>query len=147
MTVLIPAGLPIRDAARWVGGSCWLELLAHGRITDLLAVPDLADDLRVELWRVRAHRAATSEEWHRRLPELRELPREDFVGPPEELGDPDAGAYGPPSIAAVAGVLGLLDDRYAAHEAVAVGPADGPVRATLSAARARLARDRQALTR
>ena len=43
------------------------------------------------------------------------------------------------------GALEGLDRRYQAHEAVAVGAADGPVRATLSRARELLAADLRAL--
>ncbi len=81
MTVLVPAGLPILDAARWVGASCWLELTVHQLLTAELAAPDLDDQGRVVRWRVRAHRAEVAAAWHQRLPELRELPREGFVAP------------------------------------------------------------------
>jgi hypothetical protein len=146
VTVVVPAGLPILDAARWVGASCWLELAAHRVLTAELADPDLSDSARVARWRVRAHRAEVAAAWHERLPELREFPRERFVAPPADPGpDPadrwwEAGA----SIGPV-DVLDRLDRRYRDHEAVAVGPADGPVRATLSRARELLAADRPTL--
>ena len=136
MTVLVPAGLPILEAARWVGASCWLELTVHQLLTAALAAPDLDDQGRVVRWRVRAHRAEVAAAWHQRLPELRELPREGFVAPPA-----DDGIDGIDLTAALEG----LDRRYQAHEAVAVGAADGPVRATLSRARDLLAADLRAL--
>lgn len=147
VTVVVPAGLPILDAARWVGSSCWLELAVRGALTAELADPELSDGARVARWRVRAHRAGVAAAWHERLPELRELPRERFVVPPSDAaggaGDDrwwevDAGTD-------VVALLDRLDRRYRDHEAVAVGPADGPVRATLSRARELLAADRRAL--
>ncbi|NLD76734.1 MAG: hypothetical protein GX643_08705 [Acidimicrobiales bacterium] len=130
MTVLVPAGLPLVEAARWVGGSCWLELHAHAVITDALADLSLEDPQRIALWTVRSNRAEMAEAWHRRLPELREFPRETFVSRPDGVGadTPD-------------GVLAQLHRRYAEHEAVAVGPADGPVAQTLARAGELIARD------
>lgn len=146
MTVVVPAGLPILDAARWVGASCWLELAVHRALTAELADPDLADEERVARWRVRAHRAEAAAAWHARLPELREFPRERFVAPPADPGpDPDDRWWGASAGIDLADVLDRLDRRYHDHEGVAVGPADGPVRATLSRARELLAADRRAL--
>lgn len=140
MTVVTPAGLPILEAARWVGASCWLELQVHGLITEVLASEGLDDDQRVALWRVRSNRAEVAEAWHRRLPELREFPRETFVGPLDESSGQipyDTGG----GISAVAGALSGLRQRYEAHAGVAVGPADGPVAATLRWALGLLAPD------
>jgi hypothetical protein len=156
VTVLVPAGLPILDAARWVGASCWLELTVHQLLTAELAAPDLDDQGRVVRWRVRAHRAEAAAAWHQRLPELREFPREGFVAPPAGHGiDGVDGSGDQWWVAGDAGVasagidlvdvLDRLDRRYHDHEARAVGPADGPVRATLSRARELLSTDRQAL--
>lgn len=138
MTVIVPAGLPLLDAARWVGGSCWLELHVHELITDVLAGAGLDHEARVALWRVRANRAEAAEAWYRRLPELRELPRETFVAAPD-----GSDVVGPAQ--GVEDLLAALDRRYAAHEPVAVGPADGPVAATLGWARTLVARDLAAL--
>jgi hypothetical protein len=148
VTVLVPAGLPLLDAARWVGASCWLELAVHERLTEVLASEHLDAEVRVAAWRIRSHRAEVAEAWHRRLPELREMPRSAFVQPPpeEEVAGFDAGAGGL-TVDQVVGMLAALDDRYATHERVAVGLADGPVRATLSWARVLLAEDRAALLR
>ena len=158
MTVVVPAGLPLLDAARWVGGSCWLELRVHQLFTEVLADDGsdasrgdgdragapLADEVRVALWTVRANRAEVAEAWHRRLPELREFPRETFVVEPVDDGsDPGEG----PAVDAANGIgqvvrwLSLLDQRYSAHAEVAVGPADGPVAATLARARDLVAHD------
>lgn len=138
--VSIPAGAAIRDAAGWVGTTCWEELRLHQTLTDLLAGPDSdsgADDgssMRQRWWVVRAHRAELAEAWHRRLPELREFPRAGFVAP-----NPDGSvvvADGDP----VASLRALLD-RYRAHVEVAVGPADGPVGETLGDAISRTEAD------
>lgn len=147
MTVLVPAGLPLLDAARWVGASCWLELAVHERLTEVLASEPLDAEVRLAAWRIRSHRAEVAEAWHRRLPELREMPRAEFVQPPKEEV---AGLHAAPAsrtVDRIAGLLEALDDRYAAHERVAVGLADGPVRETLSRARVLLAEDRAALRR
>lgn len=136
MTVLVPAGLPLLEAARWVGGSCWLELHAHAVLTEALAHADLTDGQRIALWAVRSNRSEVAEAWHQRLPELRELPRETFVQRPD--GD---------IAETVDALLAQLDRRYAEQEPVAAGPADGPVAETLSRARALLARDRDAWSR
>lgn len=147
MTVVVPAGLPLQDAARWVGASCWLELYVHEVITHVLALEVLHDDQRVALWRVRANRAEAAEAWHRRLPELREFPRSSFVVAPDgddgaEASAEDVAAGGIPVVAAW---LTRLHQRYQVHAAVAVGPADGPVAATLSWARSVLVPDREAM--
>lgn len=135
--VLVPAGAPMLDAAGWVGHACWSELRLHQVLTDwLTAEPD--PELSTTLWRVRSHRAAIAEAWHRRLPELRELPRAGFVEPgatDEEgvavLDELSPSATTTERAAALAGALATLVARYDAHVAVAVGPADGPTVATL----------------
>ncbi len=148
MTVVVPAGLPLEEAARWVGSSCWSELHVHQLITDVLAGGGLSDEERLALWRVRANRAETAEAWHRRLPELRELPRASFVLPPAD--DPpwerSAQVDADGATHEVAAWLRRLDERYAAHAPVAVGPADGPTAATLSWARWLLAHDLAVVT-
>ena len=130
--VLVPAGVPIDEAAAWVGGSCWAELSLHQALTDLLAVVE-DPTARLALWKVRAHRAAVAEEWHRRLPVLRERPPAAYVVSP-------GGALVallaevPTGLAAVewtGPVLAALAERYRAHVTVAQGPADGPVASTL----------------
>lgn len=137
-TVVIPAGLPILEAAAWVGQACWAELRFHQVLTAWLAVEtDL--ELSQAFWAIRSHRGEVAEWWHRRLPELREHPRETFVAPSrpdvaarfdelEALVEPDASMD---RAAAAAGVLIALGRGYEERRAVAVGPADRPVAATL----------------
>ncbi len=145
MTVLVPPGLPLPDAARWVGGSCWLELRVHELITEVLSDERLDDEVRVVLWGVRSNRAEVAEAWHRRLPELRELPRETFVVEPADPLDDHLGSVAGIGdgyeVASVVEWLARLEGRYRAHADVAVGPADGPVAATLRWARGLLAHD------
>ncbi|MEO6987992.1 MAG: hypothetical protein ABI239_05020, partial [Aquihabitans sp.] len=87
VVVLVPAGEPILVAAAWVGTACWTELRLHQMMSDLLGtatvapVPSVSIPSASKLWTVRAHRAEVAEAWHRRLPELREFPRPDFVIP------------------------------------------------------------------
>lgn len=146
--VVMPAGAPLLEAAAWVGASCWLELALHRRLTALLAT-GIGPDASPVAWTVRAHRAELAEAWHRRLPELREFPRAPFVVAPAD-GDPRlASLAADPAptadLASVDAALAALADRYRAHQAVAVGPADGPVAETLRRALARTDADRQAL--
>lgn len=101
------------------------ELDLHGMLT--LMLPDAGPGLSTRLWTVRAHRAEMAEEWHRRLPELREMPRETFVpAGPASSAVPRRG-----DITVAVSALRALIDRYTAWASVAVGPADGPVAATL----------------
>jgi hypothetical protein len=170
--VVVPAGAPLVEAAEWVGHACWAELRFHGALTRWLAAE--SDPVAATLlWRVRSHRAEVAEQWHRRLPELREMPRADFVraGDPtlaalfdhvEALGaddepaptdDPPGDPAGPDDAAgaaaaaaaaertltlarvhAAASLLSALRAGYEARVSVAVGPADGPVAATLAQA-------------
>ena len=145
--VLVAEGRPLREAAAWVGRACWVELRLHEVLTDWLAT-EVDPERRSALWAVRAHRAGMAQAWHRRLPELREMPRADFVrpaGPAVEawfasLVDLDAAdAHARP--AALAATLHALADGYEAHLAVAVGPADAPVADTLALAVARSVAD------
>ncbi|HEX2575788.1 MAG TPA: hypothetical protein VHK88_05520 [Aquihabitans sp.] len=149
--VVVPSGAPLLDAARWVGHVCWAELRFHQVLTGWLALePDPV--LATTLWQIRAGRADLAEAWHRRLPELRELPRAGFVEPSGEaeagfaalvaLEDPQASRA---RALALAAALEGVQDHYQAHVAVAVGPADGPVAATLAAAVARTEADLGAL--
>ena len=146
MGVVIPAGLTIDEAARWLGGSCWAELAVHEVLTAVMAHAEIEPDVRVSLWRVRAHRAESADEWHARLPELREMPRSNFVTAPSgwEMAAPTEGTAltaGEDSVAEVVRLLRWLEDRYVAHEAVAVGPADGPTGTSLRWVRDLLAQD------
>lgn len=135
--VLVPAGLPILDAAAWVGHACWAELRLHQLLTDWLAV-EQDHELGLALWRLRSHRAALAEAWHRRLPELRELPRPGFVEP-SERGDQGFATLdaltedGTPAqrATALAEALARLLRHYEAQAVVACGPADGPTAASL----------------
>ena len=136
--VVIPAGPPILEAAAWVGHACWAELRFHQVFTTWLAVEaDL--ELSQAFWAIRGHRAQVAEWWHRRLPELREHPRSSFVAPSspdvaerfdelDQLVQPDASMD---RAVAAAGVLVALGRGYEERRAVAVGPADRPVAATL----------------
>ncbi len=142
--VLVPAGLPLLDAAGWVGASCRAELVLHERLTATLASGAGAERSGV-LWEVRAHRAEVAECWHRRLPELREMPREGFVAAAARP-DAEAGATGPLEPAELVRTLGDLLDRYRAHVAGAVGPADGPTADTLAHAIRRAEQDRAAVS-
>ncbi len=150
--VLVPSGATMLDAATWTGRACWAELRLHQLLTGWLASgtdPTLAP----VLWTIRSHRAELAEAWHRRLPELRELPRTGFVEPGaqaeealaamEDLTDPVTSAD---RVAALRVVLVALGDGYRRHVAVAVGPADGPTADTLAAAIARTESDHDLLT-
>ncbi len=151
--VLVPAGATLVDAATWIGSACWAELRLHEVLTGWLAVE--ADPATAATWwALRAHRAELAAAWHRRLPELRELPRAGFVEPAtpgtggptageglaalEGLQDPDATAA---RRSALADVLASLADHYLGHLAVAAGPADGPTVDTLALALARTEAD------
>ncbi|CAN5827805.1 hypothetical protein BH23ACT2_BH23ACT2_22220 [soil metagenome] len=150
--VVIPAGRPIEEAAVWVGHACWAELRLHQALTGWLAI-EADDEQRVSWWRLRSHRAELAEAWHRRLPELRELPRPGLVlaGSPEVEARYDRlaqllDATGTRDrIAALGAALGDLAQRYRDHRAVAVGPADAPVAATLASAIERTEHDAAAL--
>jgi hypothetical protein len=121
-----------------VGQACWAELRFHQVLTAWLAVEtDL--ELSQAFWAIRSHRGEVAEWWHRRLPELREHPRDTFVAPSrpdvaarfdelEALVEPDASMD---RAVAAAGVLIALGRGYEERRAVAVGPADRPVAATL----------------
>lgn len=143
VTVVVPAGPPLLEASRWVGESCWMELHVHEALTALLSSDVVDADQRVALWRVRSNRADTAEAWHRRLPELREFPRETFVVAPDELiGEMPSVRVDVPGAAAW---LSRLHERYQEHVDVAVGPADGPVAGTLRWALGLLAHDQEAV--
>jgi hypothetical protein len=149
--VVVAQGRPLLEAAAWVGRACWAELRLHEVLTDWLAT-EVDPERRTALWAVRSHRAGVAQAWHRRLPELRELPRADFVRPGDaqveawftNLAAIEAGdAHARP--AALAATLHALADGYEAHRAVAVGPADAPVADTLALAVARSVADGAAL--
>jgi hypothetical protein len=136
-TVLVPVGAPLLDAAAWVGASCRAELELHARLTAALA-DGVGPDRSSALWTVRAHRAELAEAWHRRLPELREFPREGFVAAPATGSSPDEAPATTDSSADdlgwVTAALRALLDRYAERVPVAVGSADGPTADTLQQA-------------
>lgn len=144
--VVVPAGVPLVEAATWAGQACWAELRLHEVLTGWLAdEPDAAR--RLAWWSIRAHRALVAERWHHRLPELRELPRASFVAPSgdgatawfDSLAATDLA--GPARPAALAATLHALTLGYEARRSVAVGPADGPVADTLALAIARAVAD------
>lgn len=135
--VVVPAGRSIIDAADWVGHACWAELRLHRVLTDWLA-SEADPELSASLWRIRSNRAAVAAAWHRRLPELNELPRAGFVEPSDSGEETFAAldhltASGTTSERASSLRLALasLAAHYDARVAVAVGPADGPTAATL----------------
>lgn len=155
--MVLPAGASIEHAAAWVGASCRAELVLHADLTRLLRTGSEPGRVN-ELWTVRAHRAELAEAWYRRLPELREFPREGFVRmpagdpAPDSAVDPSAAGVGvgdagaaPSSVEAILDALVLLEQRYLDHLDRAVGPADGPVAETLTRALALTAEDQLAL--
>lgn len=139
--VLTPPGLPILEAAAWVGHACWAELRLHAVLTDWLAIESDPEQVAV-LWTERSDAAERAEAWHRRLPELREHPQASFVEASSEgvarlfngltsiiePRDTDARR------GALAAVLRGLRLGYHQHQLLAVGPADGPTATTLVAA-------------
>ena len=143
-TVLVPAGVSLLDAAAWVGASCRAELDLHQRLTEVLAA-GAGPERSPMLWAVRAHRAEIAEAWHRRLPELREFPRETFVADDASNGSVP-GVASASDLTWVVEALGDLLARYRDRTSVAVGPADGPVADTLVAAIRRAEQDRDAVT-
>ncbi|MBX3314470.1 MAG: hypothetical protein KF906_09135 [Actinobacteria bacterium] len=145
-TVLVPAGAPLLEAAAWVGASCRAELDLHDRLTEVLAA-GVGPELTSVLWQVRAHRAEVAEAWHRRLPELREMPRSGFVEATEvdPVSVPGTPSSDPADVGWLVDALDRLLDRYRSHVPVAVGPADGPVADTLRSAIARAEEDRAAV--
>lgn len=138
--VLVPAGASILDAAAWVGHVCWAELGFHEVLTRWLE--DEGDaELAVELWALRAERAELAAAWHRRLPELRELPRAGFVEPSAVGEEGFAGlvelagaSRSAERASALRDALAAMQVHYTAHRTVAVGPADGPTATTLAEA-------------
>ena len=148
--VLVPAGAPLVAAATWVGQACWAELRLHAALTVWLG--DESDpERRLAWWTLRAHHAQVADRWHQRLPELREMPRADFVGPSgseverwfEDLeGVP---AVGPGRVAALSATLHALALGYEAHRHVTRGTADGPVADSLVLAAARAVADEVAV--
>ncbi len=151
-SVVVPAGRPTGEAAAWVGRACWTELRLHQVLTAWLAAEADAEQ-RVAWWTLRSTRGELAEAWYRRLPELRELPRAELVAPPgpEAVTHLDhlVGLVGPGDtderVRALAAVLAAVARGYRAHAEVAVGPADGPVAASLALARARTEGDLAAL--
>ena len=140
-SVLTPPGLPILDAAAWVGHACWVELRLHAVLTHWLSV-ELDPHATSVLWTERADAADRAEAWHHRLPELREHPRSAFIQPSSDgvarLFDRLAGIDQPTHTeqrrGALSAVLRGLRLGYHAHIERAVGPADGPTAITLNAA-------------
>jgi hypothetical protein len=139
--VLTPPGLPILDAASWVGHACWAELRLHAVLTHWLAV-EVDTEATSVFWAERADAAERAEAWHHRLPELREHPRSSFVEASSEgvarlfngltaLDQPDATDVRRGALSAVLRGLRL---GYHAHQDRAVGAADGPTATTLVAA-------------
>jgi len=141
LVVITPPGPPILEAAAWVGHACWVELRLHAALTHWLSVETEPEATSV-FWAERADAAERAEAWHRRLPELREHPRAEFV-----VASSDAVAHLLNQLTlldqvgrtserrgALAAVLRGLRLGYHAHQERAVGPADGPTATTLVAA-------------
>lgn len=139
--VLTPPGLPILEAAAWIGHACWVELRLHAVLTHWIAIEPDAEAVAV-YWTERADAAERAEAWHRRLPELREHPRSDFVVASSdgvahvlnELTLLDQPERTEQRRGALSAVLRGLRLGYHAHQELAVGPADGPTATTLVAA-------------
>ena len=133
--VLVPAGDPIEVAAAWVGRACWAELAVHELLGAWLAQPADDDGHALAWWSIRAARAEQAEAWHRRLPELRELPRPSFVAARSSAADQLlvelAGVGSGDRPGALVAVLVAMRAGYLARAEAARGPADGPVAATL----------------
>ena len=136
-----PPGLPILEAAAWVGQACWAELRLHALLTHWLSV-EIDPEQSSVLWSERADAAERAEAWHRRLPELREYPQAGFIEPSSAavvrlfdglttIDQPDETAV---RAGALAAVLRGLRVGYHRHQSVAVGPADGPTATTLTQA-------------
>ncbi len=139
--ILTPPGLPILDAAAWLGHACWAELRLQEVLTAWLAVePD--PEHALVLWRERADAAERAESWYHRLPELREFPQASFLVPCspsvadlfDQLAALDAPASSPARRGALAAVLRGLRVGYHRRQEVAVGPADGPTAVSIGVA-------------
>jgi hypothetical protein len=139
--VLTPPGLPILEAAAWVGRACWAELRLHAVLTHWMSVEADPEAVAV-FWTERADAAERAAAWHERLPELREHPRSSFVEASSEgvarlfngltvLDRPDQTEQRRGALSAVLRGLRL---GYHAHQDLAVGAADGPTATTLNAA-------------
>ncbi len=137
-SVITPPGLPILEAASWVGHACWVELRLHAVLTHWLSI-EVDPGATSVLWAERADATDRAEAWHRRLPELREHPRSEFVHASSEavarlftgltsLDQPDDSEQ---RCGALSAVLRGLRLGYHAHQEHAVGPADGPTATTL----------------
>jgi hypothetical protein len=127
----------------------WHEVLT-GWMADP-AVGDADDGASIRLWSLRADAGERAAMWHRRLPELSELPRHGFLTCSSknvddgfhELAATPGGDSG--RLAATVAVLGAFLAGYTARQATAVGPADGPVARSLVDAVAGIGRSRLAL--
>ncbi|MCU1371057.1 MAG: hypothetical protein JWO77_2251 [Ilumatobacteraceae bacterium] len=139
--VLTPPGLPILDAAAWIGHACWTELRLHAALTEWLRVEADPEAVAV-FWTERSDAAERAEAWHRRLPELREHPKASFV---EASSEEVAGVLndlvaitGPTATAArrgaLAAVLRGLRLGYHTRLEIMVGPADFPAATSLNEA-------------
>lgn len=141
VVVITPPGLPILEAAAWVGNACWTELRLHAVLTHWVAVESDAEAALV-FWTERADAAERAEAWHRRLPELSEYPQSSFVQASSEavarlfngLSAVDGPEVTSQRRGALSAVLRGLRLGYHAQQERAVGPADGPIATTLVAA-------------
>ncbi len=150
--VVVPAGPTLHEAARWVGHACWAELRWHEVLTGWMAAPgaDGDDGASILLWSLRADAGERAAMWHRRLPELSELPRHGFLAcssgeVAEGFDQLAATAADGGRLSATLAVLGAFLSGYTARQATAVGPADGPVARSLVEAVAGIERSRHAL--
>jgi hypothetical protein len=124
-----------------VGHACWAELRVHAVLTGWLAVESDPEAAMV-FWSERSDAAERAEAWHRRLPELREHPRAEFVEASSEgvarlfngltaLSEPSQTEARRGALSAVLRGLRL---GYHHRQEQAIGPADGPLATTLVAA-------------
>ena len=134
--LLAPVAPDLVGAAVRVGHDCWWQSRLFEVVGGWVASePDVG--AKLVFGRHRAHHAWRAEQWHDRLPELRELPREGFVTAPNR-----AAAVLVETLAASTGTVERLAGLYrvvlprlvTAHEAHldALAPVtDGPVGRTL----------------
>ncbi|MEZ5137254.1 MAG: hypothetical protein R2711_00245 [Acidimicrobiales bacterium] len=79
-TILIKPGPLLVQAATWLGHACWAEVRLQEVLTHWLAIEPEGEHVEI-LWHERADAAERAEAWYRRLPELREYPRAQFIVP------------------------------------------------------------------
>lgn len=139
--ILIKPGPLLVQAATWLGHACWAEVRLQEVLTHWLALEPEGEHIEI-LWHERADAAERAEAWYRRLPELREYPRAQFIVPSSvavaELFDRlqalDAPARSLDRRGALAAVLRGLRLGYKRQQDISVGPADAPAALTIATA-------------